>query len=247
METVAGIIGVATMPNHSRQGLSTALMKRAHELLRERGMRIAILTTSASWVAYDLYRKLGYSTIGTLDRAFKQLPMKPRTIRRVKLRKFKLSDAEVLDRLFRSQTKGSLGFVHRQSRFFAMKARTHQISADGIRVATASGSIVGYVRMNKDGDQVDIRELVATDDLTRQTILDATVTQFKPKWLSVSWLCDKRMADFYTRLGFKIYSPGWGKVMSVSVDGSLSGDDIARVYGIKDGRFVINLDTLGTY
>ncbi len=59
LERAAGIVGVATMPGHSRQGLSTALMKKAHELAREHGMRIAILITSASGVAHELYTKLG--------------------------------------------------------------------------------------------------------------------------------------------------------------------------------------------
>jgi hypothetical protein len=35
--------------------------------------------------------------------------------------------------------------------------------------------------------------------------------------------------------------------MAVSTDGSLSGDDIAKLYGVKEGPFVINLDTIDTY
>ena len=58
---------------------------------------------------------------------------------------------------------------------------------------------------------------------------------------------DRKMADFYKRLGFRIYSPGWTRVMAASLDGSLKNDDIARLYGVKEGRFVINLDTIDTY
>ena len=247
LERVAGIVGVATMPGHSRRGLSTALMKRAHELARERGMRIAILTTQAWGVAHGLYTKLGYSTIGTFDRGIKQLTTKPRTTRRVKLRKFKLSDAGALDELFQSQTKDSLGFVYRQPNFFAMKVQSHQLSGDGITVATAGGRIVGYARVSRRPDQIEVRELVAEDDPTRLAILNAAGTQFNAKLLTVSMLCDARIANFYERLGFRIYSPGCGRVMATSTDGSLSGDDIASLYGVNEGRFVINLDTIDTY
>ncbi len=128
-----------------------------------------------------------------------------------------------------------------------MKVQSHAIPADAIKVATAGGRIVGYARINKNRNLVDIRELVAEDDPTRQAILDAAGTQFDAKWLTVSMLCDRKMAGFYTRLGFRIYSPGWHRVMAASTDGSLSRDDIARLYGVKEGRFVINLDTIDTY
>lgn len=247
LERVAVIVGVATVPGHSRRGLSTVLMKKAHELALERGMRIAVLCTSASWVAYGMYAKLGYSTIGTFDRGIKQQPIKPRSSRRVKLRKFKLSDAPALDELFRSQTKGALGFVYRQPNFFGVKVQSHQISADGIKVATAGGRIVGYARVDKKSNLANVRELVAEDDPTRQAILEAAGAQFSTKWLTVSTLCDRKMADFYKRLGFRIYNPGWTRVMAASLDGSLNNDDVARLYGVKEGRFVINLDTIDTY
>ena len=194
-----------------------------------------------------MYTKLGYSTIGTFDRGLKQLTTRPRSTRRVKLRKFKLSDARALSELFQSQTRDALGFVFRQPNFLAMKVQSHQISADAIKVATAGGRIVGYAHIARNSGLVDVRELVAVDDPTRQAILEAAGTHFKAKWLTVSMLCDRKMADFYTRTGFRIYSPGWGRVMAASIDGSLSGDDIARLYGVKEGRFVINLDTIYTY
>ena len=247
LEKVAVIVGVATMPAHSRRGLSTTLMKRAHELAAERGMRTAILTTSASSVAHGLYTKLGYSTIGSFDLGIRQLTRKARAGKGVKLRKFRLSDALALDELFRSQNKDALGFVYRQPRFFAMKVQSHQISADGITVATAGDEIVGYARTSRSGGLVDVRELVADDDHTRQAILDAIGTESKARWLTVSWLCDRKMAHFYTRLGFRIYSPCRPRVMTVSTDGLLSGDDITKLYGVNEGRFVINFDTVHIY
>lgn len=241
IEKVAGIAGVGTLPGHARHGLSTALMKRAHELSKDRGMRTSILLTSASLVAYDMYAKLGYSTIATFDRGIKRLtPIKPRKVHTLKLRTFKLSDAEPLDGAFASQTKDSLGFVCRQPKFLAMKAKTHQISAEKIKVASMGRRIVGYVRVESTADYAEIQELIAIDDSTRLDVLDAVERQPKAKWLVCTGLCDRKLSSFYASRGFSIYEPGWGRVMATSADGSLSSEEIAKLYGVDEGRFVIN-------
>jgi len=59
-EVVGGIYGVSTLPSRARKGLSTMLMKRAHEYLCEKAYRFSFLTTSKAIVAYQLYLKLGY-------------------------------------------------------------------------------------------------------------------------------------------------------------------------------------------
>jgi GNAT superfamily N-acetyltransferase len=136
-EKVIGMMGVGTLPGHSRRGVSTELMKRAHELAREQGIRIAILLTSAFFVAYEMYSKLGYSTIAAFYRGVKGLTtIKLRKPHALKLRRFKLSDAEPLDKTFVSQTENFLGFVCRQPEFLAMKVKSHQTSAEKIKVAS---------------------------------------------------------------------------------------------------------------
>ncbi|RLI21176.1 hypothetical protein DRO54_04395 [Candidatus Bathyarchaeota archaeon] len=60
VEIVGGIYGVSTLPSHARKGISTMLMEKAHEYLREKAYRFSFLTTSKAIVAYHLYQKLGY-------------------------------------------------------------------------------------------------------------------------------------------------------------------------------------------
>jgi GNAT superfamily N-acetyltransferase len=245
IEKVAGIAAVGTLPGHARRGLSTALMKRAHELTRDRGMRISILLTSASLVAYDMYTKLGYSTIAAFDRGIKRVTtIKTRKGHALQLGRFKLNDAEPLDKAFALQTEGSLGFVCRQPKFLVMKVKTHQASPERIKVASIGRRIVGYARVDSSEDYAEIQELVAINQSTRLDILGAIERQPKAKWLVCSGLCDRRLSSLYASQGFRIYEPGWGRVMATSVDGSLSSGEIAELYGVNEGRFVINaLDT----
>ncbi len=57
-EGVAGIYGVATMPNARRQGIGTLITLVALQAARTQGYRIAGL--QASQEAYDMYRRLGF-------------------------------------------------------------------------------------------------------------------------------------------------------------------------------------------
>lgn len=238
-EKVAGIAGVGTLPCHSRRGLSTALMKRAHELTHERGMRISILLTSASLVAYEMYLKLGYSTLATFCRGYRRLGSKPRKNLRLRLRKFSLRDAPSLDAAFACQTKDALGFVYRQKGFGTMKVKTQQVSAERIKVAVSSNRIVGYVRTDIEADGVMIDELVGMDHPTRRMMLDEVERQPKSRWALCYGVCDSTTSQLFESHGFRMYRPGWGRVMAAAVDRSLTSEDIAKLYGIDQNRFVI--------
>lgn len=99
--------------------------------------------------------------------------------------------------------------------------------------------IVGYARVDSDRDRVEVEELVAIDDSARHAILDAIERKSKAKWMVCSALCDRRLSSLYESRGFRIYEPGWGRVMGACVDGSLSNEEMAKLYGVGDGRFII--------
>jgi hypothetical protein len=37
-----------------------------------------------------------------------------------------------------------------------------------------------------------------------------------------------------------MYKSGWGRIMATCIDGTLKREEIAQLYGIDDGRFVIS-------
>ncbi len=238
-EKVAGIVAVGTLPGHLRRGMSTTLMRRAHELSRERGIRISFLLTSSSLVAHEMYVKLGYKTLATFDRGYKQLVRKSRGHRVVQLRKFRLTDASKLDRLFSMQTKDRLGFIHRQDGFIAMKVKTKQVNPERIKVAVFRGKFVGYVRVDSEADFVSIDELVGVDDATKSKMLDQVESQPKAKWAFCYGLCDARMSQLLESRGYTLHKPAFGRVMATSLDVSLSGVELSTLYGVDEIQFVI--------
>jgi predicted acetyltransferase len=237
-ELVAGIQGVATLPGYSHRGYATAVMRRAHQFLREAGIRLSFLETSASLVAHGLYEKLDYSTITTFCRGLRVANRKPAGSP-PRLNKYEPKYAAAVDRLFAQQTRGALGFVYRQPRYLNIATEAYPSLADKIWVAISAGRVIGYVRATSEGGCANVEELVAADDSSRKSVLEAVEMKFKPKHLSLSRQIDGGMTRFYERQGFKIEAPGWGRVMARSLDRSLSGRDIADLYGVNEGRFVL--------
>ena len=237
-ELVGGIQGVGTFPAYSRQGYSTALMKRAHELFAEAGIHISFLLTSASLVAHEMYEKLGYSTMTAFSRGIKRTT-RPRGNPSLRFRKYEPKYATVLDNLFARQTKGALGFVYRQSRYLNVAARVYPDLTEKINVAFAEDRVLGYVCARSEGGAVVVEELVAVEDAARKLILRELERKLKPKYLLFSNLIDSQLAHFYAQEGFSIQAPSWARVMATSIDGSLNGREIADLYDVNNGRFVL--------
>ncbi len=238
-ERVAGIAAVGTLPGHLRRGMSTELMEKANELSQERGIRISFLLTSSSLVAHEMYVKLGYKTLATFDRGYKQLSGRPRKHHGVQLRRFKITDAPKLDRLFSLQTEDRLGFIHRPDGFIAMKVRTHQVMPEKIKVAIWRNKTVGYLRIESEADFVSTEELVGLDDETRHDILEQVENLPSARWAFCYALCDARISQVYQSRGYNVHKPGFGRVMATCLDSSLSGDEISSLYDVDDDRFVI--------
>ncbi|MCK4444830.1 MAG: GNAT family N-acetyltransferase, partial [Thermoplasmata archaeon] len=99
-ETVLGVAGVATQPSQQRKGYSTVLMKELHDRSREEGMRMAFLLTRSSFVAYELYEKMGYRDAAEFPKCTKKFVRKKKLKKSV-LRKFKKKDVAELDKVFK--------------------------------------------------------------------------------------------------------------------------------------------------
>jgi GNAT superfamily N-acetyltransferase len=237
-ELVGGIQGVGTLPGYSRHGYSTALMKRAHELLGESGIRISFLLTSASLVAHEMYGKLGYSTIATFNRGLRAVE-RTHQEHSLTLKRYEPKYATALDRLFAHQTEGDLGFVCRQPKYFTIATKVYPSLAERTSLAISAGRVLGYVCANSEGSCANIEELVAVDDDARNSILRELEAKFNSKYLSLSNVVGSELIRFYEQEGFRIQGPGWGRVMALGIDRSMSIRDIADLYAVNEGRFVL--------
>jgi predicted acetyltransferase len=127
-EKVGGIYGVATLPGHTRKGICTALLNRAHEHFLERNYRFSFLITSPNIVAHGLYEKLGYFDVTSFPGVYKvkEKPKKQKTVKRERASKLNLTG---MLGIYRECVKNKTGFVARDEKYMKMLAKIHEIAA----------------------------------------------------------------------------------------------------------------------
>lgn len=153
-ERVGGLYGVATHPEYTRQGISTALIARSHEYFMTKGYRFSLLTTSPTIVAHALYTRLGYFDVAPFLSAY--LGARARRQKVLKRRSSAKPDHSRMLELFRHCVKGRTGFVIRDEEYLRMLFRQYEISAKECVVTER-----GYVIFKKEKESIRVRELVA--------------------------------------------------------------------------------------
>jgi hypothetical protein len=154
VEYVGGIYGVATMPNCVRRGVSTLLMKCAHEYFEEKGYRFSFLVTNRTIVAHSFYGKLGYMDILEAPSAYRVLDI--RTPFRGKTKESLKTGMDRLMRIYNKCVQNCTGFVVRDEAHFRMLQKM-----EGLAMRNCIIGGCGYVLFKKQWNGVWIRELVA--------------------------------------------------------------------------------------
>jgi ribosomal protein S18 acetylase RimI-like enzyme len=205
-ERVGGIYGVATLPGHTRKGICTALLNRAHEHFKEKDYRFSFLTTSPTIVAHGLYKKLGYFDVTSFPGVYKvkEKPNKQKTVKHEKTSKLNLT--RMLE-IYREYVKNKTGFVARDETYMKMLAKTHEIAAKECITIEK-----GYVIFKKDKKQVRIRELVAHD----KKEMNELVGIVEDKAQNVVYgrdVLDPTLREAYADRGFTVLNSGHGVLM----------------------------------
>jgi ribosomal protein S18 acetylase RimI-like enzyme len=154
-ERVGGVYGVATLPGHTRKGVCTALLNRAHEHFLEKGYHFSFLTTNTTIIAYALYKKLGYFDVTSFPGAYK-VKDKANTHKTVMHEKASRLNLTRMLEIYREYVKSKTGFAVRDEPYMKMLVKTYEIA--GKECITTEK---GYVIFKKDKKQIRIRELVA--------------------------------------------------------------------------------------
>ena len=206
VERTGGIYGVATLPGHTRKGICTALLNRAHEHFKEKDYRFSFLTTSPTIVAHGLYKKLGYFDVTSFPGVYKvkEKPNKQKTVKREKTSKLNLT--RMLE-IYREYVKSKTGFVARDETYMKMLAKTHEIAAKECIITEK-----GYVIFKKDKKQVRIRELVAHD----KKEMNELVGIVEDKAQNVVYgrdVLDPTLREAYADRGFTVLNSGHGVLM----------------------------------
>lgn len=154
VECVGGIYGVATLPSHTRKGVSTALMNSAHEYFVEKGFRFSFLTTSRSLIAHAFYEKLGYLDVVQYPSAYKAVAHKKSELSTTR-EKAKLDFDRIL-KIYNEFSRGKTGFVVRDIEHLKMLKKGERITAK-----QCIFSETGYAIFRRDREGAWTRELIA--------------------------------------------------------------------------------------
>jgi len=155
VEIVGGIYGVATLPSYVQKGISTTLMRKAHEHFREKGYRFSFLTTSHTIIAHEFYTKLGYDDVIHFPSAYRVLESQ-RTIASRREKRSKV-DLDKILRLYEQYTRDKTGFVVRSNEFLKMLQKDQ-----GLKTKNWVISKRGYAVFKEYDRGIWIREIIAS-------------------------------------------------------------------------------------
>jgi ribosomal protein S18 acetylase RimI-like enzyme len=229
VEMAGGIYGVATLPGHTRRGICSMLLNRAHEYFKERGYQFAFLTTSPTLVAYSLYEKLGYFDVTSFPGVYK-VKVKEEKKHSPSLEEPRL-DFDRMLKIYSDYVKNRIGFVVRNKAYMKMLAKTHEIAARECIIAQR-----GYVIFKREKKHVRIRELIAHD----HEEMNKLVGQTENKAQTVVYgraILDPALRKVCESRGFTVLEAGHGVLMVKELIANVS---FKEAYG--DAFFMSALD-----
>jgi ribosomal protein S18 acetylase RimI-like enzyme len=218
---VGGIWDVATHPSHTRKGVATVLMQKAHESFQEEDCWFSLLTSGRADIAYSFYRKLGYEEVLTFPSAYKIIKPTKKPI--VSGRKRKLDWNRILE-IYRQVTEDRTGLVIRSRKYMKMLEQRSIIQSDKT-IQTGKG----YALLKEKEGKVSIKEITAptkeeTIRLVRRVEEKALKTVIDRAVLS------DRTLDAYRSEGYMTLTQSYGVLMAKPLTKSTT---FKRVYGDK--------------
>lgn len=204
-EYVGGLFGVATLPGHTRKGVCTALMKRAHKYFNEKHYHFSFLSTSPALIAHALYEKLGYADLIEYPSAYKALHVKKS--KQIRRQHFDSFDPSKILKIYNEYTADRTGFVVRDEAYLKMLKKV-----EGLKSKQYIVDAEGYVILREDKSGTWIRELVALNKKQMHKLLGAVHSRTSGPVYDRAVL-DPELLDVYKSRGYMIHKKGYSVMM----------------------------------
>ena len=218
-ERVGGLYAVATHPEYTRQGISTALIARSHEYFKTKGYRFSFLTTSPTIVAHALYERLGYFDVASFLSAY--LGARTGRNKTSKRRSPAKPDRSRMLELFRQSVKGRTGFVVRDEDYLRMLLKRWRISARECILTER-----GYVLFRKEKESIRIGELVARDGREMLRLIGLVEGMSRKPMIGLLGIpSSSAIVDAYRSRGFTVLEKGHGVLMAKELVADASFQD----------------------
>jgi ribosomal protein S18 acetylase RimI-like enzyme len=238
LEKLGYFWGVCTHPKAARQGLAGKLMEEAHLRMRAEGLRYSFLGTSSGFVAYNLYRKLGYMDFIRLGWTIK--PFRPNRTTNTEVTITSQFKKELMEDIFRQYSKGLLGFVHRPDNFSGVKKAWGWPPVNMNYVFEKNGKSIGYILANKEGKNIKVWELSCLKSRDIKGCLESIEEKYKSNYISFEMFPGSFQAKALERIGVKSKVNSWVSLMIKNLIGKRSVRKLYDMYGIGKDKFLIS-------
>jgi GNAT superfamily N-acetyltransferase len=187
-EWVVWVSGVETRPDALRRGIARTLLNEVHDRERSAGRRWSILWTHRTWVAHQMYEKLGYTDVYAPPAALQKLPRsQPRLLPMgYDWRPAKSGEHEVLESLLQESSRGRYGFIPRYAGSFRLRFRLGWRRPSDFHILSKDSKDVGYAQVSSSRDARSAYEVVVANPRYAGPMLDALESSAQGRWIALA-------------------------------------------------------------
>ncbi len=189
-EDVGGIWAVCILPTYKRHGIATILMNKAHEIMREEGLRFSTLGTSKFRIAHPFYLKLGYQDVFSSSNLIFQREKILITDNSFRVEQVDFTRLNLADKVFREISEDALGFARRHEPFLpAMVAigdlAIGKLDEENIWLIWKEDRLIGYLIAKLAGSVLQVIDITLLDKMDAIYAISALSKRFLTPYIQV--------------------------------------------------------------
>lgn len=235
MEKIGYLWCVCTKPSSFRKGVATELIEEIHNRLLAADVRYSFLGTKKSLIAYNLFKKLGYSDFINSNMGFRICGENRHNKTDII---FKTDfEEQMIIKMFSKYSQNLLGFVHRPINFISIRKTWGWMPLDLIGVFWKNDQLIGYVLGDKDGEILKIRELCCATEEDISSCINSLEAELKPKNILFNFISRKSIINNLIQYGFRFFNPTLNVYMIKDLKENQKIDQIQSIYGIGTDKF----------
>lgn len=235
VEKIGYLWTVCTKPTAFMKGIATNLIKEAHNRLLSNGVRYSFLGTERSLIAYNLFRKLGYSDFIDSNMCFKTYSKNDNDEIETYI-STEFNEKEIF-KIFSDYSQNSDGFVLRPKNFISIRKAWGWIPLDLIGVFKKNNESIGYFLGSKEEKIINIRELCCPVYENIPGCIKALEVELNPEHMIFHFISKRNIINILKNNGFSHINKTLPVYMIKDLKEEQAIEEIQKLYGIKENKF----------